>query len=46
MVVDTIEREDKDHFLLFAELTYQPGYIERYNEGIPRRIYDLIEKAK
>ena len=46
IVVDTIGKEDKDHFLLFAELTYQPGYIERYNEGIPRRIYDLIEKAK
>lgn len=46
IVIDTIEREDKDQFLLFAELTYQPGYTERYNEGIPRRIYDLIEKAK
>jgi len=46
IVVDTIEREGKDHFLLFAELTYQPGYTERYNEGIPQRIYDLIEKTK
>lgn len=46
IVIDTIEWNDKDHFFLFAELTYQPGYTERYNEGIPQRVYDLIEKAK
>jgi hypothetical protein len=46
IVIDTIEREDKDHFLIFAELTYESGSTERYNDGIPRRIYDLIEKAK
>ena len=46
IVIDTIEWNDKDHFFLFAELTYQPGYTERYNEGIPQRVYDLIEKVK
>lgn len=46
IVIDTIGSEDKDHFLLFAELTYHPGSNERYNEGMPQRIYDLIEKAE
>ena len=45
IVIDTIEREDKDHFLLFAELTYQPSSNERYNGGIPQRVNNLIEKA-
>ena len=45
IVIDTIEWDDKDHFLLFAELTYQSGSTERHNESIPQRVYDLIEKA-
>ena len=46
IVIDSLCEANGGSFLLFAELTYQPGFNERYNEGIPQRIYDLIEKAK
>lgn len=46
IVIDSKSNANQGAFLIFAELTYQPGFNERYNEGIPRRIYNLIEKAK
>lgn len=46
IVIDSLSGANDGSFLIFAELTYQPGSNERYNEGIPKRIYDLIEKAK
>ena len=46
IVIDSLSGANDGSFLIFAELTYQPGSKKRYNEGIPRRIYDLIEKAK
>ena len=45
IIIDSLNGTSKESFLIFAELTYQPGSNERYNEGIPKRIYDLIEKA-
>ena len=46
IVIDSLSGASKESFLIFAELSYQPGFNERFNEGIPQRIYDLIEKAK
>ena len=46
IVIDSLSGANEESFLIFAELTYRPGYNERYNEGIPKRIYNLIEKAK
>ena len=46
IVIDSLSGASKESFLIFAELTYQPGFNERYNEGIPQRIYDLIRKAE
>ena len=46
IVIDSLSGASKDSFLIFAELTYQPGFNERYNEGIPQRIHDLILKAE
>ena len=46
IVIDSLSGANEESFLIFAELTYQPGYNKRYNEGIPKRIYNLIEKAK
>jgi hypothetical protein len=45
VVIDSQSEANGGSFLIFAELTYQPGYNERYNEGIPKRVYNLIEKA-
>ena len=46
IVMDSLSGAKGGAFLLFAELTYQPGFNERYNEGIPGRIYNLMEKVE
>lgn len=46
IVIDSMSGANNGSFLIFAELTYKPGFNERYNEGIPQRIHDLIEKAE
>ena len=46
IVIDSLSGAGKESFLIYAELTYQPGFNERYFGGIPQRINDLILKAE
>ena len=46
IVIDSMSGADNGSFIIFAELTYKPGFNERYNEGIPSRIYNLKEKVE
>lgn len=44
IVIDRFSEADEGSFLLFAELTYEPGFNQRYNKGIPGRIKELKRK--
>ena len=46
IVIDSLNGTSKESFLIFAELTYQSEFNERYDRGIPKRIHYLIRKAE
>lgn len=46
IVIDHLSNAKGGAFLLFAELTYKPGFSTRYNKKVPKRINYLIEKVE
>ena len=46
IVIDHLSNAKEGAFLLFAELTYKPGFSTRHNKIVPNKIKDLIKKAK
>ena len=46
IVIDHLSNAKEGAFLLFAELTYKPGFSTRHNKRVPNKINDLIEKAE
>ena len=46
IVIDHLSYAKEEAFLLFAELTYKPGFSTRFNKKVPKRINYLIEKAE
>ena len=46
IVIDSLSNANDGSFLIFSELTYQPSLNKRYNDGIPKRIYDLMDKIE
>ena len=46
IVIDSLSNANDGSFLIFSELTYQPGLIEEYKAGIPKRIKTLMDKIE
>ncbi len=46
IAIDHLSNAKEGTFLLFAELTYKPGFSTKHNKRVPNKINDLIEKAE